>query len=87
MTDNRFKRTRGVMDNRKRDVIVIGAGVIGLASAYELRKRGAEVTIVEEKEPGWAASHGNAGMVYPAAGEPATRSVLPTGRNRPQPAI
>ena len=54
----------------KQDVVIIGGGVIGLATAYELAKRGARVAVVEDKKPGWAASHGNAGMIYPAAGEP-----------------
>jgi glycine/D-amino acid oxidase-like deaminating enzyme len=38
------------MGKAKRDVIVIGAGIIGLATAYELAKRGLQVTVVEEKE-------------------------------------
>ena len=59
-----------MMSDKNQKVVIIGAGVIGLATAYELLKRGFEVTVVEEKEPGWAASHGNAGMIYPAAGEP-----------------
>ncbi|NOR41379.1 MAG: FAD-dependent oxidoreductase [Gammaproteobacteria bacterium] len=58
------------MEAPNQDVIVIGAGVIGLATAYELAKRGLQVTVLEEKEPGWAASHGNAGMIFPSAGEP-----------------
>lgn len=58
------------MSDSIQDILVIGAGIIGLATAYELAKRGAKVTVVENKEPGWAASHGNAGMIYPAAGEP-----------------
>ncbi|NOR42807.1 MAG: FAD-dependent oxidoreductase, partial [Gammaproteobacteria bacterium] len=58
------------MSSKKQSVIVIGAGIIGLATAYELIKRNMQVTVIEENEPGWAASHGNAGMIYPAAGEP-----------------
>lgn len=58
------------MSRAKQDVVVIGAGVVGLATAYELSKQGLTVTVVEESEPGWATSAGNAGMVYPAAGEP-----------------
>lgn len=56
--------------SEKKDVVIVGAGIIGLVTAYELAKRGASVTVVEEKKPGWAASHGNAGMIYPAAGMP-----------------
>lgn len=58
------------MSDKNQNVVIIGAGVISLATAYELAKRGLHVTIVEEKEPGWAASHGNAGMIYPDAGQP-----------------
>lgn len=49
---------------------MIGGGVIGLTTVYELSKRGAQVTVIEECEPGWAASHGNAGTIYPSSGEP-----------------
>ncbi len=58
------------MTTNLQEAIVIGAGVIGLATAYELAKRGLKVTVVDQKEAGWAASHGNAGMIYPAAGMP-----------------
>jgi glycine oxidase len=45
------------------EVIVIGAGVIGLATAWELRKRGLSVLVVERGEPGREASHAAAGML------------------------
>ena len=58
------------MSSVKQEIVIIGAGVIGLATAYELAKKGKKVTIIEKKDPGWAASYGNAGMIYPDAGQP-----------------
>jgi len=57
--------------------VVIGAGVVGLACAIELRRRGAEVTLVERSVPGAGASSGNAGWITPvfAAPLPAPRVV------------
>jgi glycine oxidase len=45
------------------DVIVIGAGVIGLSTAWRLRKAGLRVLLVERGEPGREASHAAAGMI------------------------
>ena len=45
------------------EVIVIGGGVMGLASARELRRRGYEVTLVERGQPGRAASWASAGII------------------------
>lgn len=47
------------------DVIVIGAGLIGLASAYELALRGAQVHVFDIREPGGAASWAGAGILSP----------------------
>ena len=47
------------------DVAVIGGGLVGLATAYELAKRGAAVTIYERGEPARAASWAGAGMLAP----------------------
>ena len=46
--------------------IVIGAGIIGLSTAWNLRSRGASVTIVDPA-PATGASHAAAGMLAPAA--------------------
>lgn len=51
-------------------VVVIGAGVIGLSTGYELARRGAEVTIVTDRDPGAGASSNNAGWVVPAESGP-----------------
>lgn len=47
-----------------RDVIVVGAGVVGLASAWRLAQRGAGVTVVDPA-PGSGASGVAAGMLAP----------------------
>ncbi len=48
-------------------MIVIGGGIIGLALALELHKRGARVLVVERGEPGREASHAAGGMLADSA--------------------
>jgi glycine oxidase len=59
------------------DVICIGAGIIGLATARELRKRGFSVLVLERGEPGREASYAAAGMLVGAGQEhpPALREL------------
>jgi glycine oxidase len=56
------------------DVVVVGAGVIGLSCAWRLAQRGARVAVVERGEPGCGASRVAAGMLAPVGeltfGEP-----------------
>jgi len=47
------------------DVLVIGGGVIGLLTARELRRAGADVTLVERGEPGRESSWAGGGIVSP----------------------
>jgi glycine oxidase len=47
------------------DVVVVGAGLIGLAIAFELAERGASVRIYDRGEPARAASWAGAGMLAP----------------------
>ena len=49
------------MAEDRRDVIVIGAGVVGLATGLTLRSRGLEVTVIDREGPAAGASAGNAG--------------------------
>jgi D-amino-acid dehydrogenase len=48
----------------KKEVIIIGGGVIGLACAHYLLEKGAKVRIIEKDEVGKATSHGNCGLLY-----------------------
>jgi len=45
-------------------VTVIGAGVVGLACAAELQRRGHDVTLLDPRPPGEGCSFGNAGCQY-----------------------
>ncbi|MGH8599388.1 MAG: glycine oxidase ThiO [Burkholderiales bacterium] len=47
------------------DCIVIGAGVIGMATALELQRRGATVTVVERGTVGAEASWAGGGLLFP----------------------
>jgi len=44
-------------------VIVIGAGIVGAATARALQREGHAVTLVDSGEPGRATSYGNAGFI------------------------
>ncbi len=51
------------------DVIIAGAGIIGVSLALELHDRGARVLVVDRGEPGRETSSAAAGMLAPAAPE------------------
>ncbi|MDQ9008703.1 D-amino acid dehydrogenase [Acinetobacter gerneri] len=52
-------------------VLVLGSGVIGVASAYFLAKQGAEVTVIDRQSgPAEETSFGNAGQVSPGYSTP-----------------
>jgi len=49
------------------DVLVLGAGVAGLCTAWDLCQRGYRVTVLDREGPErQSASHGNAGMIVPS---------------------
>ena len=55
----------------KKKTLVIGAGLMGITSAYELMLRGHEVTLIDELDsPASSASYANAGMLTPSMPEP-----------------
>lgn len=45
------------------DVIVLGAGIVGVCCALELQRRGMTVTLVDRQAPGMETSMGNAGVL------------------------
>ena len=54
------------MENSKPHVIIIGAGVIGICSAYYLQKFGVRVTVLEQNQISSGASSGNSGLIVPS---------------------
>lgn len=62
------------------NVIVVGAGLVGLSTALHLRHAGLEVTVVEADHAGAGASWGNAGWLTPEIATPLPEpSILKTG--------
>jgi len=65
---------KALTERRGFDVVVVGGGVIGLACAWRLAQRGAEVVVLERGEPGGGATRVAAGMLAPVGeltfGEP-----------------
>lgn len=58
------------MDASRSDVLILGGGVIGLASAYYLLRAGASVRVLEQGTPGCGSSHGNCGTITPSHAAP-----------------
>jgi len=48
-----------VQQDQSKHCVVVGAGVIGAAIAYEQQKRGSQVTLIDADVPGSGASYGN----------------------------
>jgi glycine oxidase len=53
------------MSREETDVIVVGTGVVGLATARELARGGASVIVLERGQPGREASRAAAGIICP----------------------
>lgn len=48
------------------NIIIVGAGIVGLSSAYYLSKQGHQVTIIDKGTVENSCSFGNAGMIVPS---------------------
>ena len=59
MSDNVTGRQAAV----QADVIVLGAGIVGVSAAIAVRQRGLSVILVDRREPGSETSYGNAGIL------------------------
>ncbi|MER9169189.1 FAD-binding oxidoreductase [Mesorhizobium australicum] len=46
-----------------KEVVIIGAGIVGVSAALYLKRAGLNVTVIDPLSPGTATSFGNAGMV------------------------
>src|SRR5438132_14408931 len=52
------------MSTSSRDAaVVVGAGIVGVCTAWHLLRRGASVTLIDRDDPGLGCSFGNAGAV------------------------
>lgn len=51
---------------RMSKVVIIGGGIVGLTSAYYLKKNGYQVTILDKNDLSDNCSYGNAGMIVPS---------------------
>lgn len=49
----------------KKEVTVLGAGIVGVCCALSLMENGFKVTLIDRNEPGEETSHGNAGVISP----------------------
>jgi D-amino-acid dehydrogenase len=54
------------------DVLVLGAGMVGVSAALHLQKRGRDVALIDRREPGEETSYGNAGLIQREAVIPYT---------------
>ncbi|MGM0535710.1 MAG: NAD(P)/FAD-dependent oxidoreductase [Pseudomonadota bacterium] len=53
-----------------REVVVMGAGIVGVSVAWHLARRGHSVTLVDRREPGRETSFGNAGIIQRESVQP-----------------
>lgn len=59
------------------EIMVLGAGMVGVTSALALQARGHDVTIIERGMPGRETSYGNAGLIQTEAVEPYAMPLAP----------
>lgn len=52
------------------DVLLLGAGMVGICSALALQQRGRQVVVVDRRPPGCETSYGNAGFIQREAVQP-----------------
>jgi len=49
------------------DLIVLGAGIVGVSTALQAQRRGLRVALVDRRGPGEETSYGNSGIIDPSA--------------------
>src|SRR6266478_7464033 len=67
---------------KQADVVVLGAGIVGVSAAYAARQRGLSVVLIDRREPGSETSYGNAGILSSGSilplNKPSLWNALPT---------
>src|SRR6266404_4452723 len=67
---------------KQADVIVLGAGIVGVSAAYAVRQQGLSVILIDRREPGSETSYGNAGILSSGSilplNKPSLWDALPT---------
>ena len=58
------------MQNKKVDILIVGAGIIGTSIGAELTRRGAQVCVIDKGTIGKGCSYGNAGWMTPCFSMP-----------------
>lgn len=61
------------MSERATDVLILGAGVIGLNCALRVAETGRTVHVIDVGKAGWGSSHGNCGTLTPSHAPPLER--------------
>jgi D-amino-acid dehydrogenase len=64
------------MSDKKLDVVVLGAGIVGVSAAYAARQQGLSVVLVDRREPGSETSYGNAGILSSGSISPLNNASL-----------
>ena len=59
------------------EILVLGAGMVGVTTALALQERGHDVMIVDRNAPGRETSYGNAGLIQTEAVEPYAMPLAP----------
>ena len=73
------------------DVIVLGAGIVGVSTAYAVRQHGLSVVLIDRREPGSETSYGNSGVLSSGSisplNKPSLWSALPKYLTNRHPAL
>ena len=64
--------------NQKKDIIIIGGGILGVSTAYYLANQGRSVTLFEKDDFQAGCSYGNAGLIANGFGLPLAAPGVPS---------
>jgi D-amino-acid dehydrogenase len=77
--------------DQQTDLVVLGAGIVGVSVAYAARQRGLSVVLIDRREPGSETSYGNAGVLSSGSimplNQPSLWKVLPKYLTNQHPAL